>query len=236
MAKGKGTAAGGRDPEATLAAIQNAGIVGMGGGGFPAHAKYRAEVDTVLANGAECEPLLWSDKQLMLQWPEELIEGVANILRPRAHEGGIGFKIEVGPEVPVGVVTDAAKLRQILVNLLGNAVKYSRNDGEVAVTVRAGSADELVVDVRDTGVGIPRDEQDRIFQRGYRATTSDGTRGSGIGLALVQEILKRHGCQIRVDSRPEEGSTFSFSLPLAPDDGPDDGEPRHGGGEGALPG
>lgn len=122
----------------------------------------------------------------------------------------------------LSVLADRNLTSQVFSNVLGNAVKYSRDGGEIAVTVRPGAVDELVVDVRDTGVGIPRDEQDRIFSRGFRASTSGGTRGSGIGLALVQEILKRHGCQIRVDSRPGEGSTFSFTLPLAPDD--DSGE------------
>jgi signal transduction histidine kinase len=128
----------------------------------------------------------------------------------------------------LSVLADRNLTSQVLSNVLGNAVKYSREGGEIAVTVRPGAVDELVVDVRDSGVGIPREEQDRIFARGFRASTSSGTRGSGIGLALVQEILKRHGCQIRVDSRPGEGSTFSFTLPLAPDD--DSGEAAPGSG------
>lgn len=124
------------------------------------------------------------------------------------------------------VLADRNLTAQVFSNVLGNAVKYSRDGGEIAVTVRPGAMDELVVDVRDTGVGIPQDEQDRVFIRGFRASTSGGTRGSGIGLALVQEILKRHGCQIRVDSRPGEGSTFSFTLPLAPEDEPGEAAPR----------
>jgi len=134
------------------------------------------------------------------------------------------------------VMADRNLISQVISNVLGNAVKYSLEGGEVAITVRPGGADELVVDVRDTGVGIPREEQDRIFQRGFRASTSGGTRGSGIGLALVQEILKRHGCEIRVESRPQEGSTFSFSLPLAPDDDPGDAGSRPGEGAGTLMG
>jgi PAS domain S-box-containing protein len=125
------------------------------------------------------------------------------------------------------VMADRGLTGQVFSNLLGNAVKYSQKGGEVGVTVREGAADELLVEIRDTGVGIPREEQERIFERGYRASTAGGTRGSGIGLSLVREILKRHGCQIRVDSRPGEGSTFSFTLPLAPAED----EPIAAGGE-----
>jgi PAS domain S-box-containing protein len=134
------------------------------------------------------------------------------------------------------ILADRNLISQVVSNVLGNAVKYSLEGGEVAITVRSAGADELVVEVRDTGVGIPGEEQGRIFQRGFRASTSGGTRGSGIGLALVQEILKRHGCEIKVESRPQEGSTFSFSLPLAPDDDPGDDGSRHGGDAGTPAG
>ena len=75
--------------EALLAAVKQAGIVGMGGAGFPAHVKFGTQVDTVLANGAECEPLLWSDKHLMIQWPSELIAGVALVMEAVGAERGI---------------------------------------------------------------------------------------------------------------------------------------------------
>jgi PAS domain S-box-containing protein len=164
----------------------------------------------------------------------KLLEENISLLGDRVKEKNLEVTTRYTTE-RLTVLADRNLVSQVFSNVLGNAVKYSRADGQVAITVRAGGADELVVDVKDTGVGIPRDEQDRIFQRGYRATTSDGTRGSGIGLALVQEILKRHGCRIRVDSRPDEGSTFSFSLPLAPDDGPADDGSRRGEGEDPLP-
>lgn len=82
-----------RDKQATLALLRDGGLVGMGGAGFPTHVKYDAEVDTVLANGAECEPLLWTDKQYMLHWPDELVRGMEIAIEiVGAERGVIGIK------------------------------------------------------------------------------------------------------------------------------------------------
>ncbi len=156
-------------------------------------------------------------------WP--VLEETISLLGDRVKEKGLRVTTRYSTD-RLAVLADRNLMAQVFSNILGNAVKYSRQGGEVAVTVRSGGPDELVVEVRDDGVGIPRDEQERIFERGYRASTAGGTRGSGIGLALVREILKRHGCQIRVDSHPGQGSTFSFTLPLAPLD--DDAEAAGG--------
>ncbi|MFQ5671290.1 MAG: ATP-binding protein [Acidobacteriota bacterium] len=143
-----------------------------------------------------------------------LLEDNINLLGDKVKEKALRVTTRYETQ-RLSVLADRNLVNQVVSNLLGNAIKFSPEGGEVALTVRAGSKEDLVVEVRDSGVGIPREEQERIFERGYRATTASGTRGSGIGLALVKEILKRHGCQIRVDSRPGEGSIFSFTLPLA---------------------
>ncbi|MFQ5719790.1 MAG: ATP-binding protein [Acidobacteriota bacterium] len=144
----------------------------------------------------------------------EVIEETINLLGDRIKEKSLRVTTRYRTD-NLTVMADRDLISQVVINLLGNAIKFNEDGGEVAITVRASSADELVVEVRDTGVGIAREEQDRVFERGFRGSTAAGTLGSGIGLSVVREILRRHGCQIRVDSRPGEGTTFSFTLPLA---------------------
>jgi signal transduction histidine kinase len=147
-------------------------------------------------------------------WP--LLEENISLLGDRVKEKELRVTTRYLTE-HLAVLADRGLIGQVFSNVLGNAVKYSGQGGEVAVTISEGAADdELQVEVRDAGVGIPPEEQERVFERGYRASTAGGTRGSGIGLSLVREILKRHGCRIRVDSLPGEGATFSFTLPRAP--------------------
>jgi signal transduction histidine kinase len=106
-------------------------------------------------------------------------------------------------------------VRQVLLNLLDNAVKYSPEGGEVCVAADAHNG-EVVVSVRDSGVGIPPDELDRVFERFHRVESSltRGTRGTGLGLAICQGIVLAQGGQIWVESEgPGHGSTFWFTLP-----------------------
>ena len=143
----------------------------------------------------------------------ELIEGVANILRPRAQEGGIGFKIEVGPEVPVGVVTDAAKLRQILVNLLGNAVKFT-SDGDVILRIGELPDGTFRFEVLDSGVGIAADELEAIFDPFKQVEAGKAAGGTGLGLAITQRLVAKLGGALVVESEEGKGSNFYFALPL----------------------
>ncbi|TAK34613.1 MAG: PAS domain S-box protein [Chloroflexota bacterium] len=117
---------------------------------------------------------------------------------------------------PVAIQGDRDRLEQVLVNLLGNAITYSPQGGEVDVAVYIRGR-EVVVSVRDRGVGIPEGKQSRIFQRFYRAHT--GTPydygGMGVGLYISHEIIRRHGGRMWFESKEGEGSTFYFSLPLA---------------------
>lgn len=116
---------------------------------------------------------------------------------------------------------DRNKLHQVFLNLLSNAVKYNREGGEVDISVRRGRPGFVLVQVRDTGVGIPEQELDRIFERGYRASgaAAEGREGAGLGLFIVKQLLRLHGCTIQASSRVGEGSVFSFTLPLAREEG-----------------
>ena len=128
------------------------------------------------------------------------------------------------PAEPVIVPADRERLRQVLVNLLENAVKYSPAGGPVDVRLEQTAA-RAVVAVQDRGIGIPADQVDRLFERFYRARNATEAQVSGLGLGLYisREIIDQHGGQLRVESQEGHGSTFSFWLPRAapPADGPD---------------
>jgi signal transduction histidine kinase len=128
-----------------------------------------------------------------------------------------GFKVDVSvppdlPEVPM----DGEAIGQALANLLDNAVKFSAE--RKALRVEASLVEgQLALAVVDEGIGIPREEQRRIFDKFYRVGRSDtqGRRGSGLGLSLVRHVLDAHGGRVTVDSRPGEGSRFTLWLPLS---------------------
>jgi K+-sensing histidine kinase KdpD len=123
------------------------------------------------------------------------------------------WKYEIDPDVAF-VKGDQSKLRQVLQNLISNAVKYSPNGGEVILRATDYSADHLVVSVKDAGIGIPEDQIGKLFQK-FARVESDETkeiRGSGLGLWICREIVRAHGGIIWVESTPGAGSTFSFTL------------------------
>jgi signal transduction histidine kinase len=108
-------------------------------------------------------------------------------------------------------------LRQLLLNLLSNALKYTPSGGVVRVRLRHHPSEGLVLEVTDTGIGIPPEELPHIFERFYRVdksrTRSDGTDGLGLGLSIVRWIVEAHGGSIQVESQPGHGSCFRVLLP-----------------------
>ncbi len=144
---------------------------------------------------------------------------VASVERLRlfAERQGVELRTEVPAEVPP-VRGAEDRLGQVVVNLLHNAVKFSPDGGEVVVRVES-SPREVVVSVEDHGIGIPRADQARIFERFYKADKARRRGGgTGLGLAIARHVVEAHGGRIRVQSREGQGSTFSFSLPiLVPD-------------------
>ncbi|HVS02589.1 MAG TPA: hybrid sensor histidine kinase/response regulator [Thermoanaerobaculia bacterium] len=137
------------------------------------------------------------------------------------------LRLSVPPDLPK-VWGDAQRISQVLENLLVNAVKFTPAGGRVELRLRP-EADQVVVEVADTGIGIPPEERRRIFERFYQVESSSRRRyaGIGLGLAIVRQILDAHGCAIEVDSVVGEGTTFRFRLPWASDVGPQ--VPRRGG-------
>ncbi len=139
------------------------------------------------------------------------------LLAPRAQGKGLDLACAIAPGVPDRIVADASRLRQVLINLVGNAVKFTSLGG-VVVTLREEDG-QLVLSVRDTGPGISVADQQRIFAEFEQA--EDGLArthgGTGLGLAISRQIIERMGGQITLRSEPGQGATFSASLPLKAD-------------------
>jgi signal transduction histidine kinase len=144
----------------------------------------------------------------------ETVHAAARAIEYTMAQKGFRLKIEIEPGLP-RLRGDRDALEQALLNLLGNAMKYSGDarDIEVALKREDGRA---VIGVTDHGAGIAVAEQTRIFEKFYRAATPENEHipGTGLGLALVAQIIKAHGGEVRVRSAPGEGSTFSLLLPL----------------------
>jgi len=147
-----------------------------------------------------------------------LIEDITELLAPRAQAKNLEIAAYVDDRLPAELVGDAARLRQVLLNLAGNAIKFTSNGG-VALIVEPGIwPDEISFMVRDTGIGIAPEAQERIFrefeQADDRIARSYG--GTGLGLAISERIVKRMGGRITLDSQLGAGSTFEVSVPLRP--------------------
>jgi len=148
---------------------------------------------------------------------DECLEQALDVVTPRAAAKGLELVCTFSPETPMAVIGDMTRLRQILVNLLGNAVKFTET-GEV--TVSAGSRSllpdllELHFRVRDTGVGIPRERVPLLFRPFQQAETSTARTfgGTGLGLAISRRLCELMGGDIRVESEPGAGSTFEFHI------------------------
>jgi signal transduction histidine kinase len=142
-----------------------------------------------------------------------LLALLTEIFSLRAAQKGLGFALHTAPGVPEFVTGDEARLRQVLLNLLGNALKFT-TQGRVELQV--GVVDGRVrFAVSDTGIGIPASEQSRIFERFYQAAGPAFTnQGAGLGLAISQRLVRLMGGVIQVDSTPGRGSTFRFDLAL----------------------
>ena len=150
-----------------------------------------------------------------------LIEDITELLAPRAQARKIEIAAYVDDRLPMTVIGDAARLRQVLLNLAGNAIKFTSTGG-VALIVEPGiTPNEISFLVRDTGIGIAPEAQQRIFrefeQADDRIARSYG--GTGLGLAISDRIVKRMGGRITLESQPGMGSTFEVSIPLAAAEG-----------------
>jgi PAS domain S-box-containing protein len=146
-----------------------------------------------------------------------LVEEVAELLAPRAQAKSLEIAAYVDDRLSDQVVGDATRLRQVLLNLAGNAIKFTEQGG-VGIEVEPGLwPEEITIRVRDTGVGIPPEQQERIFREFEQGEGGPARKygGTGLGLAISQRIVQRMGGEIEVQSALGKGSTFSFTVPLA---------------------
>jgi len=141
--------------------------------------------------------------------------GVLPVIKPRAQDKRIRISTFLPTDLPL-VSADPGKLNQILLNLLTNGVKYSHENGGVSVEAR--TTGELVeIWINDTGIGIAKEDQDKVFQR-FTQIDSSATRsqgGTGLGLAIVKELVELHGGTIRLQSKLGKGSSFIFTVPIS---------------------
>jgi PAS domain S-box-containing protein len=149
-----------------------------------------------------------------------LVEEVLTLLAPRAHEKGLEALIMmIPPDFPELVQGDPTRLRQVLNNLVGNAIKFT-DAGEVAVHCRLmeehSDTIQVRIEVRDTGIGIPKEAQERLFQSFSQVDDSSTRRfgGTGLGLAISRQLIELMGGQIGLESEPGVGSVFFFEIPL----------------------
>lgn len=149
----------------------------------------------------------------------DLVEGVVELMAPRAQDRGLEIAGFVESDVPMQVVGDAHRLRQVLLNLAGNAVKFTERGG-VGVAVARTAEGALRFSVSDTGPGVPPDRRAAIFEEFEQADGSTTRRhgGTGLGLAIAKRIIARMGGDLALSDRPGGGSVFSFTvdLPAAP--------------------
>jgi PAS domain S-box-containing protein len=123
--------------------------------------------------------------------------------------------LESASNVPRAVEADRLRIKQVLVNLLSNAIKFTPEGGRIGVDARVQES-AVVVSVSDTGIGIPPEEHESIFDKFHQvgATTKGVREGTGLGLAITKRLVEQHGGSISVQSKPQQGSTFVFTLPL----------------------
>jgi signal transduction histidine kinase len=167
--------------------------------------------DLLLLSRVDSEALNLRREAVDLQ---QLIEVASDRMASQAAARAVAVKVEASSDVPE-VWVDPDRTEQVLVNLLDNAIKYSRPGGTVMVSVGFEGDGMVSVQVQDNGIGIPADDLDRIGQRFYRAdrARSRAEGGSGLGLAISQALVKAHGGRLWLESEEGAGTTVHFTLP-----------------------
>ncbi len=150
--------------------------------------------------------------------PRRLVEEALHDVRPMAEARKHQLE-EVWPSEPLPrVLADPEMIQRVLINLLENAIKYTPEGGRIRIGARLAGPSQVRFWVQDTGPGIPPEEQARLFEKYVRASTAKTAKGLGLGLAYCRLAVEAHGGEIGVSSRPGQGATFYFTLPVADDE------------------
>ncbi len=157
-------------------------------------------------------------KEFYLKWERlplsELIDDVLDFVKEAAEKKKISISQSIIPS-SLEVTGDRSYLEQVFINLLDNAIKYTHEPGEISISAIEKGQTEIQVAIKDNGIGIPKEELSRIFERFYRVDKgrSQELGGTGLGLSIVKHIIQAHGGRVWADSKLGEGSTFYFTLP-----------------------
>ncbi|MES9965956.1 MAG: response regulator [Sedimenticola sp.] len=157
---------------------------------------------------------------------DDILNNIASLYGIKAQEKGLELLFSTDPEIPKSLIGDPLRLEQVLLNLIGNAIKFTEQ-GQVIVsskTVTSNGVIRLLFEVKDSGIGMTREETEGLFQAFSQADVSTTRRygGTGLGLAICKKLVERMNGNIRVESAPGEGSTFSFTVELGIEEGAED--------------
>jgi signal transduction histidine kinase/DNA-binding response OmpR family regulator len=147
----------------------------------------------------------------------DCVDQVVDLMKPLAHKKKLELMSDISPDIPMEILQDESRLRQVLMNLVNNAIKFTDN-GEVLIHAetinREGEFVQIKFSVKDTGIGIDPSNTEKIFQSFYQADSSTVKKysGSGLGLAICKSLVQEMGGRIWVESKPGAGSTFSFTV------------------------
>ncbi len=141
-----------------------------------------------------------------------VVNRVIERLKAQADRARLSIILDIPRNLP-GIVGDADRIEQVLVNLVHNAIKFTPQGGKIAISFRV-EEDKLLTSVNDTGIGIPEDDLPHIFERFYKVDKARSGGGTGLGLAIAKHIVRAHGGDIWAESEERKGSTFTFSLPI----------------------
>jgi two-component system, OmpR family, phosphate regulon sensor histidine kinase PhoR len=143
----------------------------------------------------------------------ELLHTAGERLREQVARAHLRLDYDLPESLPE-VLVDRRRIEQVVLNLVHNAIKFTPVGGSITLAARA-EGEAVTVEVRDTGVGIAPEEQERLFERFYKSDKARRTEGTGLGLAITKHIVQSHGGEIAVESAVGEGATFRFTLPVA---------------------
>jgi two-component system, OmpR family, phosphate regulon sensor histidine kinase PhoR len=178
--------------------------------------KHAERLNTLVSDLIEISKIESGELKLSYRFFEiqEFIRSVIEELNSLAVANDVTLEYNSSSNQAVSVFADKEKIHQVMINLIENAIKYNKKNGSVTIELKNESKN-VIVSVIDTGIGIPEEHHSRIFERFYRVdkTRSREIGGTGLGLAIVKHIIEAHKGNISIESKVDEGSRFSFSLP-----------------------